>query len=148
MSPSDIVEYRQNNAVYYSSNIVLFNRLINYNHTIDITTTILKWVYEAMCRISDKYNFIYENTMNTFIIDLIILTIIKNKDNAIGTRDNIYYIIVASIYNCYSFYKNEGELNTSYLMSLTDDYEPDEDKLLHIASIQEDYIKDYFEYLK
>ena len=150
VSPSDIVEYRQNNAVYYSSNIVLFNKLINYNHTINMTTTILKWVYEAMMGyIQVKYpNFIYENTMNTFIIDLIILTIIKNKDNAIGTRDNIYYIIVASIYNCYSFYKNEGVLDTSYLMSLTDDYEPDEDKLLHIASIQKEYIKDYFEYLK
>ena len=86
--------------------------------------------------------------MNTFIIDLIILTIIKNKDNAIGTRDNIYYVMIASIYNCYIFYKNEGELDTSYLMSLTDDYEPDEDKLLYIAGIQEGYIEYYFEYLK
>ena len=56
--------------------------------------------------------------------------------------------MIASIYNCYTFYKNEGELDTAYLMSLTDDYEPDEDKLLHIAGIQEGYIEDYFEYLK
>lgn len=148
VTPSSIIKYREGDAIYYSSNSVLFNELLNYNHTHSVTTTILKWIYEAMFRISDKYNFKYENTMNTFLIDLIILTIIKNKDNAIGTRDNIYYIIVASIYNCYIFYKNEGELDTAYLMSLTDDYEPDEDKLLHIASIQEAYIEDYFEYLK
>jgi hypothetical protein len=146
--PSDIVEYREYEAVYYSSNSILFNKLLNYNHTIDIITTILKWVYEAMISLSDKYNFIYENTMNTFIIDIIILTIIKNKDNDIGTKKNIYYIILASIYNCYSFYKNEGELDTVYLMSLTDDYEPNEDKLLHISGIQEEYIEEYFEYLK
>jgi len=146
--PSDIIEYGEGEAVYYSSDIVLFKERLKYNHTKDVTTTILKWVYEAMISLSDKFNFIYENSMNTFIIDLIILTIIKNKDNAIGTRDNIYYVMIASIYNCYIFYKNEGELDTSYLMSLTDDYEPDEDKLLYIAGIQEGYIEYYFEYLK
>ena len=146
--PSNIIEYGEGEAVYYSSDIVLFKERLKYNHTKDVTTTILKWVYEAMISLSDKFNFIYENSMNTFIIDLIILTIIKNKDNAIGTRDNIYYVMIASIYNCYIFYKNEGELDTSYLMSLTDDYEPDEDKLLYIAGIQEGYIEYYFEYLK
>ena len=146
--PSSVIEHRDGECVYFSSDNVLFNDLLNYYHTHSVTTTILEWVYQAIFRLSDKYNFIYENTMNTFLLDLIILTIIKNKDNVIGTRDNIYYVIVASIYNCYSFYKNEGELDTAYLMSLTDDYEPDEDKLIHIVGIQEEYIEEYFEYLK
>ena len=148
VTSSSVIEHKDGKCVYFSCNNVLLNDLLNYNHTKDVTTTILKWVYEAMISLSDKFNFIYENSMNTFIIDLIILTIIKNKDNAIGTRDNIYYVMIASIYNCYIFYKNEGELDTSYLMSLTDDYEPDEDKLLYIAGIQEGYIEYYFEYLK
>ncbi len=148
VTSSSVIEHRDGECVYFSSDNVLFNDLLNYYYTINTTTTILEWVYQAMFRLSDKYNFIYENTMNTFIIDIIILTIIKNKDNNIGTKKNIYYIILASIYNCYSFYKNEGELDTSYLMSLTDDYEPNEDKLLHISGIQEEYIEEYFEYLK
>jgi hypothetical protein len=143
-----VIEHRDGKCVYFSCNNVLLNDLLNYKNTIDITTTILKWVYEVMISLSDKYNFIYENTMNTFIIDIIILTINKNKDNNIGRRDHIYYVMIAAIYNCYSFYKNEGELDKEYLMSLTDDYEPDEDKLLHIAGIQKGYIEDYFEYLK
>ena len=152
--PSSATEHREGDCVYYSGNDVLFNQLLSYNHTKAETKDILDSIYQEMSKIAKAYCFVYENTMNTFLIDLIIITIRKNSTHnthIIDIKDiksfNLY-ITVSTIYNCHIFYKNMNVLDIDYLMSQTGDVVTDKDQLLKIIAVQEEYITSYFHYLK
>jgi hypothetical protein len=88
-----------NNIVYYDTDsdiIGLFNR--------KIFNICYEWVYDVMFDLKHKLEFVYHSVINTFIWDLVMVTI-KNMNIEIE-KNNFQAVITCSIYHTIKFVVN------------------------------------------
>jgi len=79
-------------------------------------TIICEWMYDVVNLLSEKYDFVFEDCINTLIMDIIIITINENK---ITNKSLFQTIVISSVYNIILYLK-KIELSKSELIWLTD----------------------------
>ena len=136
---------------YYSSSGCILEGKLTYDFNRDISIATVSWIYDVMIFVCDKYNFIYYNSINTLIFDLVIMTLNDINSNSMDDirivfkqKSKLQVIILAAIYSSCMFYGTVSiEFNIDVLIDLSDN-STDKEELQDLCSIFNRYLCENF----
>jgi hypothetical protein len=138
---------------YYSSSESILKDKLTYDFSKNISKIVVSWIYDIMVFVSDTYNLVYYNSLNTLIFDLVIMTLNDDDIDAIDDDESIIRfkqksklqaIILAALYSSCRFYCNPSiEFNIDSLIFLSDN-STDKEELTGLFSIYNKYLRENF----